>query len=270
MTNFAGFPSGKNPYVPVPEVFFTALLPEIEDSAELKVTLHLFWVMAQKQGNPRCASDRELLADATLMRSLKRQGDPRPAEERLRQGLEQAVARGTLLRINLRLVSEGKHEAEVIAWYFFNTPRSRKVVHELQGGEMVPVRMLARGDEQETADGLESNDENVQDNRDAEVSGNGGENRQSAATGQPMARKETRKKVQVQVERPNIFVLYEQNIGLLSPLIAEELKEAADHYPAEWVEAAFREAVMYNKRNWKYIRAILRRWETEGRQAWNA
>src|SRR5438067_5625851 len=66
MTGFVGFPSGKNPYVPVPEVFFTVLLPEIEDSAELKVTLHLFWMMAQKKGNPRWVSDRELLADRVL------------------------------------------------------------------------------------------------------------------------------------------------------------------------------------------------------------
>src|SRR5258707_10137360 len=106
MTGFTGFPSGKNPYVPVPEVFFTVLLPEIEDTAELKVTLHLFWLLAQKQGNPRCVSDRELLSDLVLLHSLKRQGDPRPGEERLRLGLEQAVARGTLLRIHLKLLSE--------------------------------------------------------------------------------------------------------------------------------------------------------------------
>src|SRR2546427_2844584 len=124
MTLFAGFPSGKNPYVPVPEVFFTVLLPEIEDGAELKVTLHLFWLLAQKQGNPRCVSDHELLADHVLLRSLKRKGDPRPAEDHLWRGLEQAVARGTLLRIHLRLISDGSNEDEQIGWYFFNTARS--------------------------------------------------------------------------------------------------------------------------------------------------
>src|ERR1017187_2439757 len=142
MTAFTGFPAGKNPYVPVPEVFFTVLLPEIEDSAELKVTLHLFWLLAQKQGNPRCVSEGDLLSDGLLLRSLKRRGDPRPVEDRLRQGLEQAVARGTLLRIHLKLVSEGSDLAEVIQWYFFNTARSRKVVAELQGGEMMSMRLL--------------------------------------------------------------------------------------------------------------------------------
>src|SRR5579859_7482492 len=106
MTLFAGFPSGKNPYVPVPEVFFTVLLPEIEDMAELKVTLHLFWLLAQKKGEPRCVSDRELVGDAVLLRSLKRKGDPRPVEDRLQRGLEQAIARGTILRIHLKLLNE--------------------------------------------------------------------------------------------------------------------------------------------------------------------
>lgn len=65
--------------------------------------------------------------------------------------------------------------------------------------------------------------------------------------------------------RPNIFDLYEQNIGPLTPLIAEELKEAEKTYPAPWIEDAFREAVALNRRSWKYIRAILERWHAKGR-----
>src|SRR5258708_38903439 len=143
MTLFAGFPSGKGLYVPVPEAFFTALLPQIEDTAELKVTLHLFWLLAQKKGDPRCVSDRELIADKVLLHSLKRKGDPRPPEERLQQGLEQAVARGTILRIHLKLLGDDSDEEEIIGWYFFNTARNRKVVKELQGGEVVTVSLHA-------------------------------------------------------------------------------------------------------------------------------
>ena len=66
-------------------------------------------------------------------------------------------------------------------------------------------------------------------------------------------------------ERPNIFGLYEDNIGMLSPIIAEELKEAETSYPESWIEDAFREAVSLNKRNWRYISAILERWTREGR-----
>ena len=67
------------------------------------------------------------------------------------------------------------------------------------------------------------------------------------------------------MERPTIFVLYEQNIGLLTPMIADELRDAEQHFPAEWIADAFREAVLHNKRSWKYVLAILERWRTEGR-----
>ena len=62
----------------------------------------------------------------------------------------------------------------------------------------------------------------------------------------------------------NIFTLYEENIGSITPLIAEELKEAEDRYAAEWIREAMKEAVRSNKRNWRYVHTILRRWETEG------
>ena len=67
--------------------------------------------------------------------------------------------------------------------------------------------------------------------------------------------------------RPNIFSLYEQNIGLLQPLLAQELEEAARDYPPEWIEEAFQLAVARNVRHWRYIRAILERWVAEGKDA---
>jgi len=63
----------------------------------------------------------------------------------------------------------------------------------------------------------------------------------------------------------NIFQLYERNIGIVTPIIAEELKDAQRTYPAEWIEDAFREAVTAQKQNWKYISRILERWRVEGR-----
>jgi DnaD/phage-associated family protein len=63
---------------------------------------------------------------------------------------------------------------------------------------------------------------------------------------------------------PNIYTLYEQNIGGITPLIAEDLRDAEQRYPPEWVREAFREAAELNKRNWRYIRRILERWEIEG------
>ena len=70
----------------------------------------------------------------------------------------------------------------------------------------------------------------------------------------------------VDTEQPSdIFSLYEQNIGSLTPLIADELREAEQAYPSGWIEDAFREAAALNKRSWRYIRARLDRWQREGR-----
>jgi DnaD/phage-associated family protein len=67
------------------------------------------------------------------------------------------------------------------------------------------------------------------------------------------------------VERPNIFSLYEQNIGPLTPMIGDQLQEAERDYPAEWIEEAIQQAVKRNKRSWRYIEAILKRWQAEGK-----
>jgi DNA replication protein len=67
-------------------------------------------------------------------------------------------------------------------------------------------------------------------------------------------------------DRANVFRLYEENIGALTPLVAEELKEAERLYPFEWLEEAFSEAAMLNKRSWRYVSRILQRWATEGRK----
>jgi DNA replication protein len=71
--------------------------------------------------------------------------------------------------------------------------------------------------------------------------------------------------VDIQAERPNIFRLYEENIGPLTPLIADALRDAEKTYHADWIEEAFRIAVERNKRNWHYIEAILQRWQEGGR-----
>ncbi len=71
--------------------------------------------------------------------------------------------------------------------------------------------------------------------------------------------------VDLLVERPNVFNLYEQNIGPLTPMIAEELRDAEETYPAAWIEEALRIAVTNNARNWRYVLAVLQRWRTEGK-----
>lgn len=67
------------------------------------------------------------------------------------------------------------------------------------------------------------------------------------------------------LERQNIFRLYEENIGPLTPLIADALKDAEETYSPEWVAETIDLAVRNNKRSWRYCEAILKRWKEEGR-----
>jgi DNA replication protein len=66
-------------------------------------------------------------------------------------------------------------------------------------------------------------------------------------------------------EDSNIFRLYEENIGPLTPMIADMLRDAEKTYPAGWVEEAMRLAVQNNVRRWRYIDTILQSWQKEGR-----
>ena len=208
MRVFSGFPAGKVRYTPLPNLFFSELLPLVDDLAELKVTLHVFWLLHGKKGAVRYVTFQELLGDGTLLLGL--QGLSSSPEEALREGLQQAVARGTLLHL---LASGEKREH----WYLTNTAEGRRTVDKVLSGE---VELAQRGVLIEPA---------------------------------------------VLAERPNIFVLYEQNIGLLQPIIAEELEEAERLYPQEWIEEAFRIAVEHNVRNWKYVRRVLEAWAAEGK-----
>ncbi len=67
------------------------------------------------------------------------------------------------------------------------------------------------------------------------------------------------------VRRPNIFHLYEEHVGTITPLVAERLLVAAEQFPQHLIESAFREAAERNVRNWRYIERILQRW-SEGNQ----
>ncbi len=209
MKGFAGFRSGKQRTTPMPNQFFEELLTQIDDLAELQVTLYSFWRLALKEGQIRYLRLAEMLDDETLLTSLS--AHQRTAEKALAEALERAVARQSLLHVEIESAGGGDD------YYFMNTPKGRAAVAGITRGEWRPTG------EAET----------------------------------PIA---------VLVDRPNIFTLYEQNIGSLSPLISEELQDAEGTYPEQWFEEAIRLAVNNNARNWNYVRAILERWRTEGKK----
>lgn len=208
---FPGFPD-RLTYLPVPTTFFGALLRDIDDLAELKVTLHCWRLLQQQKGTMRYLRRSALEHDRTLLVMLDSTGSE-AAQTALSEAVRRACDRGTLL--SLEVDSETRNET----CYFLNTPANQQLVGRLQAGEITlgPFKAIK-------------------------------------STAPPPA-----------LSRPGIYELYEQNVGLLTPLIAEELREAELEYPAEWIEDAFREAAAYNKRNWRYIHRILENWATQGR-----
>lgn len=66
----------------------------------------------------------------------------------------------------------------------------------------------------------------------------------------------------------DVWKIYEQNIGTINPLIAEEIESTYNDIPIQdkysWMERAIKEAARSNARNWRYVKAILDRWIEAG------
>jgi DnaD/phage-associated family protein len=211
---FIGFPDAKMKPVIVPDFFFTDLLPLIDDLAELKLTLHCFWLLNEQEGQLKYLRGADLRADDTLLRSLTLDNELRTPTQALADALERATARGTLLKLE---IETGETEKTVEEWYFINTVKGRQTLALVRQGKLEELRSVLP------------------------------------------------EEARLKVERPNIFALYEQNIGLLTPLLADQLRDVEKSYPPDWIDEAFTIAVAGNKRALRYIQAILKRWETEGK-----
>lgn len=68
-----------------------------------------------------------------------------------------------------------------------------------------------------------------------------------------------------EVTTTSIFSIYESNIGILTPMIADTLQDAEKIYPLDWIVESINLAVENNKRNWRYCETILKRWQANGK-----
>ena len=93
---FEGFPRDTQ-YTPTPDPLFGPLLEDIQDLAELKVTLRSIWLLHHKRQEPRAVPLDDFLTDPVLLRGIGAGSDTAKAVEEIRRGLRQSVRRGTLL-----------------------------------------------------------------------------------------------------------------------------------------------------------------------------
>jgi DNA replication protein len=212
---------------PIPNYFFSHVLPEIKDPDELRVVLHIFFAIRCKTVFPRFVSHSELLSDEGLLRSFGTRHDPDSA---VNQATRAALRRGLLVGVlvtasenpapksvgaGLRPAPDAGERSDEIL-YFINDDAGRRAAHRVEAGELAVSVPLTR----------------------------------SPAAPAP--------------EPESLIQLYEANFGPLTPLIAESIAEARTRYPEEWLPRAMKKAVAANVRRWNYVEAILERWQNEG------
>ena len=191
MKTFKGFTDSES-FTQLPDTFFHQLLSQIDDPAELKVTLSILWRVQHMDGPFRALREADFSAEALGLHA-----------DEVSAGIKKAVKRGTILK--------AEHKTDI--FYFLNSPRGRAAATAFIQGQPGELNGM----------------------------------------------------VPALFERQNIFRLYEENIGPLTPLIADALKDAEVTYSAEWVAETINLAVRNNKRSWRYCEAILKRWKEEGR-----
>jgi DnaD/phage-associated family protein len=209
-SSFKGFPP-RVEVTPLPNVFFSEVLSNINSLLELKAVMQIFFLLSRRKGYPRFVSFSELSRNAVIEKELlKMKGD---MDLLLRDALQSAVNHGILLHIPIN--AEGKSDDA----YFINNQSEKNTIDKILNGTLSIPSVEIRSKEEPAGE-----------------------------------------------EQRDIYSLYERNIGMLTPILAEELQEAEHRYPPEWIHDAFKEALRANVRNWKYINGILKRWEREGRK----
>src|SRR5262249_42959010 len=107
------FPAGAR-QTAVPSLFFSEVLPRIDDPAELIVSIYAFYLLGRRPAAGRGFAEEELRAEPPLRRALARlEEGPAAALER---GLEAAVERGTVLR------AETMRDGRPLRLYAANVP----------------------------------------------------------------------------------------------------------------------------------------------------
>ena len=66
-------------------------------------------------------------------------------------------------------------------------------------------------------------------------------------------------------DRPNIFILYENTFGPLTPILSDELRLLEGEYAQSWLEDAFKAAALNGARGLAYVKKTLKAWQHEGR-----
>lgn len=208
LTGFQGFPTGEMHSVLMPQPFFSELLPVIDDLAELKLTLYMFFLLQTETYANHWIMEDRLLNDSVLLGMVAETSNLYEPAVLLEAALERALIRNTLLPLEIKT----EECTEIRKAYVLNTENGRKArqqaLHALQSDSQIPTS---------------PNDKSLP------------------------------------------FRYYHQNFGLLTPLVADQIRDLEREFAADWICEAMEIAVHNNAKSLRYVEAVLDRWASEGR-----
>ncbi len=208
LTGFQGFPAGAMHTVLMPQLFYTDLLPKIDDLSELKLTLYIFFLLQTENHPGPWITDDRLRQDPTLLRMMAGTSSLYEPLALLDAALERALIRNTLLLVELQVETSDQNQKA----YALNTEKGRLAQRQLQMGVQVAAALPAAVDDQSLP-----------------------------------------------------FRHYQQNFGLLTPLVADHIRDLETEFPVDWICEAMEIAVRNNAKSLRYVEVILERWAREGR-----
>ena len=131
---FSGFSDQTSNQVSIPEQFFRQVLFEIDDLAELQLTLYIFWRFEHMEGSFRYMRLSDLLKDEHLVQSMG--GSPRKTRRIVEAALQKAAARGTLIQADI----PPKQKRDKLLC--INSAKGRAIMNSLQRGEALTLARL--------------------------------------------------------------------------------------------------------------------------------
>ena len=129
---FTGFPS-RPQSTPIPNVFFSDLLPKLTDPASLAVTLYAFAAVSRTKGFPRYIRAADLDDETGLSEFLRNAGAERDA---IARGLNTACDLGVLLPLPVEI------DGRATTLYFLNAPADRRGLEAVRSGSVALGRVM--------------------------------------------------------------------------------------------------------------------------------
>ncbi len=136
--SFSGFPAGGTT-VPLPASMLTQVFPDMQDVAELLVTLFATAAVQRQRRFPRLVEIDALRSERALIESLSSLLPHDDVDAAFRRGLDAAVARGTLLAVEGIPAGRvgGMEQGQARVLLALNTEPDRRSVERARHGDVV-------------------------------------------------------------------------------------------------------------------------------------